>query len=763
MDFDYRLEPGRKLKKQEELQEAIEPQITVITPFYNTKKELIVGTANAVLNQTYPCFEWLIIDDGSTNEESLKGLEEIGKMDPRIKIFHKQNEGLAQTRDYGAKQATKSSKYLLFIDDDDQIEPTFMECAYWTLETNQKATWAYADSVGFGAQEYIWRKWYNPERQKKENRLVSINFIRKKDFLEAGGYELKVKSVYEDWNFWLKLIGKEKYPVRMSSISLWYRRKNQNDGELAKARANHEKAMSYIKETASLIKETKKAIQYPKQDYNWDFIEDTQKNIPIPVLKKNNKIKILMIIPWMVTGGADKFNLDLVKNSNKEKFEFIILSTLPSNHEWKQQFEQYGVVYDLTSFLDRKYWISFVNYLIQKNNIDLIFNTNSQWGYNALPYLKATYPNIPILDYVHMEEWYWRNGGYLRDASAFASVIDRTLVCNENSRKILVEHFGRKEEETQTVYIGVDEEKFNPEKYVKKDILEKLKIELDNKYIISYICRIANQKRPYLLLEIVKKLKEKRSDFVVVVAGDGPMLKEMKNKAKSLKIIDNIVFLGNCSNTQEIYAISDLTLNCSIKEGLALTSYESLAMGVPVVSTDVGGQKELITDKVGKVVKCYQKETEINDFHYKEEEIEQYVVAIDEILNNLTNYKANCRKAILDGFTIKNMISNMETIFEETIKEPNQEKIENGRNLAKCKGITKELITSHMIGSSQDYDWFAKEFNKNNVDRDYEFEAEQNKYDYYEQTLEYKIKHPIVVLLRKLGIYDFCKRIIGKE
>ena len=763
MNFNYSLEPGKRLKKVEETVEEMEPQITVVTPFYNTRKELIQGTVNAILNQTYPYFEWLIIDDGSTNEESLENLNKIEKMDSRIKVFHKPNEGLAQTRDYGARQASKSSKYLLFIDDDDQIDNTFMECAYWTLETHPEATWAYADSVGFGAQEYVWRKWYNPERQKKENNLVSINFIRKSDFFEAGGYELKEKSVYEDWNFWLKLIARKKYPIRMSSISLWYRRKDVTDGELAKARANHEKAMSYIKQTASTIQETKKGIQYPKQDYNWDSIPDEIKDMPIPVLKKNNKIKILMMVPWMVTGGGDKFNLDLVKNSNQDKFEFIILSTLPSANEWKQEFEQYATVYDLTSFLDRKYWISFINYLIQKNNIDLILNTCCQFGYNALPYLKARYPNIPILDYVHMEEWYWRNGGYSRDAAGFQSVIDKTLVCNRNSEEILKNYFGKDKEEVETVYIGVDQEKFNPEKYVKEKILNKLGIKAENKYILSYICRIANQKRPYLLLEIIKKLKQKMDNFLVVVAGDGPMLKEIKNKAKAMKISENIIFLGNCSDTAQIYAISDITINCSIKEGIALTSYESLSMGVPVISSDVGGQKELINKDVGKVVKCYQKETEINNYNYQEEEIEQYVTAIEEIIHHIDAYKANCRKRILDEFTIKSMISKMENIFENTVKTPNTKKIENGKALKQCANLTKEFITSHMMGTAQEYEWTAKEFNKNNIDRDYEFEQKQNKYDYYEQTLEYKIKHPIVVVLRKLGIYDKLKQIIGWE
>ena len=108
MKFNYKLEPGRTLKEQDEVITNVEPEITIITPFYNSKEEYLVGTANSILNQTYPCFEWLIIDDGSSNEECLKVLENIKKLDKRIKVFHKKNEGLAQTRDYGAKQACKS-------------------------------------------------------------------------------------------------------------------------------------------------------------------------------------------------------------------------------------------------------------------------------------------------------------------------------------------------------------------------------------------------------------------------------------------------------------------------------------------------------------------------------------------------------------------------------------------------------------------------------------------------------------------------------
>lgn len=413
--YNFSLEPGIKKYKNVEFN-TNEPIISVVIPFYNSGK-YIEQTVTSVLNQTFPYYEILIIDDGSKDENSLKKLEDIEKLDKRIKVFHKQNEGLAATRDYGAKHSAESSKYLMFIDDDDLIEPTFLECAYWTLETNKKAAWAYSDSVGFGTIKYTWNKFFNSEKLKKVNELISEAFVRKTDFDEVNGYELREKAVNEDWNFWLKLLAKGKYPVHMSFYGQWYRRKEV--GELKKASENKKRSLEIINETASKIKTQVNAIQYPRYKYNYDDILENVENVITPkkMIKNScDKINILFIIPWMITGGADLFNLNLVKGLDKDKFKVTVITTEPNENVLKQYFEQdsennkIANVYDLTSFLDQKYWLAFINYIIQKENINVVLNSNSKFGYYILPYLKANYHNIPIIDYVHMEEWYNRNG-----------------------------------------------------------------------------------------------------------------------------------------------------------------------------------------------------------------------------------------------------------------------------------------------------------------------------------------------------------------
>ena len=751
MNFDFSKEPGKKLEKIDfENMSGLEPLISIIMPFYNDK-EHIEQTINSLLNQTFPAFEILIIDDGSNDKESVEKLKEIQKLDSRIKVHHKENGGAAVARDYGVSKTAKNSKYIVFCDSDDLLNKTYLETAFWTLETNQTASWAYTDSIGFEGTEYTWNKWFDSNKMKKENDLVITSMIKKDDFNEVEGFNINEKNVYEDWNLWLKLIAKGHFPVHMNYYGCWYRRKAES--ELNRARENNERAMEIINATAKTIKGDIKAKQYPLFNYDWDIIKDEVKSIPSVKRSENNRINLLMIIPWMVMGGADQFNFDLISRLDKSKYDITIISTEPAVNTYRQAFEDYATVYDLSTFLDQKYWVAFINYIIEKNNINIILNTNSEFGYGMLPYLKAKHQNIPIIDYVHMEEWYNRNGGYSRDSSGVASVLDKTLVCNENSRKILIDHFGRNEKEVETVYIGVDEKKFDPSKYDRDKLKEKYNLPKD-KYIMSFICRISEQKRPMLLLEVIKKLKETRDDFVVLIIGDGNLLNKMKSTAKKYNLLNNMIFMGRTNKTDEIYDVSDLTINCSIKEGLALTAYESLAMGVPVVSSDVGGQKELIDENTGVIVPCMQEEEDIFDFNYSEEEVQNYVDAINKILANLKKYKQNCRKKILNGFTIDQMVIRMSNILENIANEPNKQKKIESDNIDICK----ELITNRLINISEKYGWEAKEYNSYfgfSIDdiEGYKFEL------FKEKMWQHKWYRGIIRFLQKTGIMKQLKKL----
>ena len=149
--FDYTMVPGKELIKNKAINDK-EPIISIITGYYNCKK-YIRQTVNSVINQTFPYWEWIIVNDGSTEDGTDEILEEISKLDSRIKIYNEKNRGRIKTRDYAISKA--KCDLLFIIDSDDAIDRTMLECAYWTLQTNPKASWVYADLVNFYGKKYL--------------------------------------------------------------------------------------------------------------------------------------------------------------------------------------------------------------------------------------------------------------------------------------------------------------------------------------------------------------------------------------------------------------------------------------------------------------------------------------------------------------------------------------------------------------------------------------------------------------------------------
>ena len=127
------------------------------------------------------------------------------------------------------------------------------------------------------------------------------------------------------------------------------------------------------------------------------------------------------------------------------------------------------------------------------------------------------------------------------------------------------------------------------------------------------------------MLKVYKELLKKYKDIILLVVGDGPQLNEMKEIAQKDKISENIIFFGMQNNVKPFYKVADVSIICSLVEGLTITTYESLALGTPVVTADVGGQKELVDNTCGRVVENIQ--TAENGYFnrdYSKEEIQRY-------------------------------------------------------------------------------------------------------------------------------------------
>ncbi len=101
-------------------------EVSVIIPVYNTRQYL-PRCIDSILKQTYSEWELILVDDGSV-DGSGRICDDYTKKDPRIKVFHNQNQGPAASRYYGIEKA--AGRYIMFVDSDDWLDEKMLQTMY---------------------------------------------------------------------------------------------------------------------------------------------------------------------------------------------------------------------------------------------------------------------------------------------------------------------------------------------------------------------------------------------------------------------------------------------------------------------------------------------------------------------------------------------------------------------------------------------------------------------------------------------------------
>ena len=700
------------------IEDITRPYITIVVYFKNKKYNYDNQTFISINNQTFKNYEVLII--GKNIDKKIKNIK---KADKRIKIIENKPTNLKDI----IKHSSKTSKYITILEYGEIINNTYLETNIVSLDLNEMYGLSYTDTYT-GKEKKKWNYCFE-NNILKDNTIPVPNIVIRKNLCKE--YENEKVEKIRTWEFFSKIV-KEKMGIHQSYYGFLTNKKTSDLSE--------DNYMDIEREIYS-----SEIINYPHENYYHEIIKSYKDELNI-IKKEKEKKNILLIIPWMVVGGADQFNLDLIRLIDKSEYEITIITDHPKEYILRESFENYTEsIFELSSFLVRKHWPTFLEYIIETRNIDLIIISNSNFGYNMIPYIKMIYPALPILDYIHSVELYNRNGGYGRDSSMMTSLIDKTITCSKVTEEYCEKLMKIKKDKLLTVYIGVDAEKYKINYNERKKLLKKYN--LSNTINIGYICRIDYPKRPLLLAEIIKKTIQKNNNYKFLIGGDGPLLKKLKIKIDEYNLNDYVLFFGRVENTKLFYEMCDITINCSIKEGIALTTYESMSMEVPVVSANVGGHKELIDEKTGIIVPLLQEEMDIMNFEYSEKEINSYIRAIELVTKDLESYKKNCREKIIKYFSLDKMIINMQNIIKESIINPNKECINNAIQLKNNKNIVYEYINQYYMGSQYEYQALINKY--------YQYFSDYYKSQIIEENQEEEKEKKITIddIIKKIHIY----------
>ncbi|HVG14931.1 MAG TPA: glycosyltransferase family A protein [Chitinophagaceae bacterium] len=165
--------------------------LTVITPTYN-RAYMIERTINSMLIQSYSDWEYIIIDDGSTDNTEEMIQTYLG--DKRIRYIRKENTGAAHTRNVGVSYAT--GEFVTFLDSDDEALPGWLEEVARNIKDNTGIVCAGAIRVledGTTSEEYPYPVNFYGEMASVKFTCGSLIFKRSA-FLQIGGYDLEMPT-----------------------------------------------------------------------------------------------------------------------------------------------------------------------------------------------------------------------------------------------------------------------------------------------------------------------------------------------------------------------------------------------------------------------------------------------------------------------------------------------------------------------------------------------------------------------------------------
>lgn len=202
--------------------------VSVIVPCFN-QANFLKESLQSVLDQTHENWECIIVNDGSPDNTELIA-NKWCEADNRFRYLKKPNGGLSSARNAGIRIA--KGDFILPLDADDILDKSYISRLLPELisDSSLAVVSCYSRFFEKNISNIVYE--FKPAGSSYrnllfENNLIATSLFRKKDWIEVGGYDEKMKNGFEDWEFWVS-ITKKGYKFKIIEEFLFYYRKAQN-------------------------------------------------------------------------------------------------------------------------------------------------------------------------------------------------------------------------------------------------------------------------------------------------------------------------------------------------------------------------------------------------------------------------------------------------------------------------------------------------------------------------------------------------------
>jgi len=368
---------------------------------------------------------------------------------------------------------------------------------------------------------------------------------------------------------------------------------------------------------------------------------------------------ILHVIHHLVIGGMENGLVNLVNNLPEGKYRHAIVC-IEDYSAFRRRIARPDVeIIALHRSRIGAWRMRFEIFQLCRRLRPVIVHSRNQSGLDAL--FPAWLARVPTrihgehgwdVDNLHGNKW---KPALLR--RLHAPLVDRYIVVSKHLERFLVDRIGLEPARVVQIYNGVDTERFKPARQAPTDRLPE-HFRGDEVLRIGSVGRLQPVKDQATLLRafaaLVQRHHEMRARLRLVIAGDGPLLADLRRLAESMGISEVTWFSGELDNIHQILPALDVFVLPSLNEGISNTILEAMACGIPIVATAVGGTTELVQDQVGGRL-------------FAPGDVSALSEALAEYVAEPAHRKAQgiaARQIAVDRFSLSQMVARYEAVYD---------------------------------------------------------------------------------------------------
>ena len=304
---------------------------------------------------------------------------------------------------------------------------------------------------------------------------------------------------------------------------------------------------------------------------------------------------ILFLIDFLhIFSGTERHLFELVTNIDRKRFKPFVV-TFQGSPAFKKKLEQNDIpvkILNMRKIYGRRQLAMFfkLNEFIQREGIKILqtFHTNPDIYGTML----ARFARIPVVISSRRDMGLGRNRRNVWCYKLLNRYVDRIICVSEKVKQFVIADEGVSGDKITVVYNGIETKKLDLPVDVAR-ARKKLSIP-DGVPVMGMLANFNPVKGHRYCLDAAVIIKKTMPDVHLVMAGEGPVLEQTRQKAVQLGLERCTRFIGYTEAIAEALSVMDVVVSPSCSEGFSNTILEALYMSKPVVATDVGGNAEVI-------------------------------------------------------------------------------------------------------------------------------------------------------------------------